>query len=102
MATLRIITDPQPFGPQWEKLSEKRGKGQDSGLSCCVFCGRATSKDAYEVFVVGGGEGFCHVEDIEAAIANDDGGNMGVFKVGPTCRRKLPQGYSGKDLPPHV
>jgi len=74
--------------------SEKRHEGYPEGdLQPCAVCGRTIRNEARAVWVhiVDGGGVILHRDD-EAAYASD-GGDLGLYPVGPECAKRIPKEY---------
>lgn len=61
----------------------------------CRVCGRATEERFY-VVEIGGGGTVVHLEDYSDEIYAGDPGFLGCQFVGPTCRKKFPEGFVGE------
>ena len=72
-----------------EKYQAKQNNTFGHSFTCCVFCGRDTSKQGNSngVYVGAGGALIVHPEDYDKAI---DGGDMGWFPVGSECIKSVP------------
>jgi hypothetical protein len=57
----------------------------------CFICGREVKKPRYWAHVVDGGANFLHKDDESLYV--DDGGDMYLHPIGPSCAKKIPKEY---------
>lgn len=99
-----LVTDPDPFGGNYQSGVDKRENSTRGVVpdthNTCVLCGRHVnpSNRPWFIYVVAGGSAFCHIEDIAALEEKPYMGSMGIYPIGPACKKRLPNGYASKDI----
>jgi hypothetical protein len=73
-----------------EKYQAKQNNTVGHSFTCCVFCGRDTSKQGKSqgVYVGAGGALIVHPDDYYTLAI--DGGDMGWFPIGTECIKEVP------------
>lgn len=76
-----------------DRSQDRLSKNEGQGVPVCHACGAVLNPErASSVHIIGGGATVLHPDD-EDAYTNADGGDMGVWDLGPECAKMFPAAY---------